>query len=73
MKKEPKPKFKIGDVIDSRIICDIIIDENSVGKLVVSYGYRYKHEREDIDLLWCQESTLYRHCYNRGINWKKEN
>jgi hypothetical protein len=65
VKKLKKPRFNVGDVINSRIIKEIRTDFNSVGEEMFYYGYKYAHEDEDFPPMWCNEKTLLRKWYNQ--------
>lgn len=60
-----KPKWKIGDNVLNRIICEIVPCLDYAGRPSFKYGYRYQHEPKDIDLIYCQESTLLRKTYKK--------
>lgn len=60
MNKVKEPKYKIGDVVNNRIIVEVIPCIDYGGKYGYRYGYRYENEPEDIYLMWCSESTLIR-------------
>lgn len=55
-----EPKWKKGDRVGNRIICEVIPCLDYGGKPSYRYGYKYDHEPEDIALIWCAESTIIR-------------
>ncbi len=58
-----EPKFKKGDVILNRVICEVLPCIAYNGRPSFRYGYKYEHEPEGIDLIWCSESTIIRKLY----------
>lgn len=58
-------KFKIGDDVHGRIICEVIRYVNYNGKIKYRYGYKYKDEPKDIELLYCEENTLIKRFYKK--------
>lgn len=63
MEKIKTSKFKVGDIVFGRLICEVIPCSDYGGKPSFRYGYRYPHEPEDIELIYCAESTLVRKIY----------
>lgn len=55
-----EPKFKKGEKVDNRIIVEVVPCLDYGGKPSFRYGYKYEHEPEDVDLIWCAESTIIR-------------
>ncbi len=60
------PKWKKGDIVIGRVICEVIPCKDLSGKDSFRYGYRYDTEPENIQSLYCMESTLLRRVYYAG-------
>jgi hypothetical protein len=55
------PKWKVGDIVGSRVIKSVEPWRTETGKESFRYGYIYTGEDENADLLYCSAETLYRH------------
>jgi len=55
-----EPKYKKGDKVDNRIIVMVVPCLDYGRKPSYRYGYKYEHEPDNVDLIWCAESTIIR-------------
>lgn len=66
----PDPKFKIGDRVKHRYICDDSLDKERYLKLVISYGVilwiipSVSLNRWELCILWDNENAKYFDCYS---------
>lgn len=58
-----KPKWNVGDEVQGRIIVTVFAYPDYAGRPSFRYGYRFRGEPENINLIYCMEATIVKKFY----------